>query len=92
MRRVRTIGTLLVAGIAMLVLAPDALATAHNGEGFWGETSDRTITYAMYIVIVFFPTVIVVFSLIQGHLEKRKHAKLVAEKRRASNIDWRGGW
>jgi Na+/H+ antiporter NhaC len=92
MRRARIIRTLLTTGVALLVLAPQALATAHGGEGFYGQTSDKTITYAMYIVIVFFPTVAVVFSVIEGRLEKRKHAKLAAEKRRAANIDWRGGW
>ena len=92
MRRVRVIGTLLVAALALLVLAPAALATAHAGEGWYGETSDQTITYAMYIVIIFFPLVIVVNSIIQGRLEKRKHQKLLAAKRRAANVDWRGGW
>ncbi len=92
MRRSRIIGTLLLVGAAVLALAPAALATAHNGEGFYGETSDKTITYAMYIVIAFFPTVIVVFSVIQGRLEKRKHARQDSAKRRAANVDWRGGW
>ena len=92
MRRARVIGTLLVAAMALLVLAPEALATAHAGEGWYGETSDKTITYAMYLVIIFFPTVIVVFSVIQWRLDKRKHAKMRAAKRRAANVDWRGGW
>jgi len=92
MRRARIIATLLTVATALLVAAPSALAEAHGGEGFYGQTSDRTITYAMYIVIVFFPLVIVAFSLIQGRLEKRKHARVVAAKRRAANIDWRGGW
>lgn len=92
MRRVTVIGSLLLTAVAILVLAPAALATAHGGEGFYGETSDETITYAMYIVIAFFPTVIVVFSLIQGRLEKRKHARMASTKRRAANVDWRGGW
>jgi len=92
MRRTNIIRTLLLTGVALLVLAPQALATAHAGEGFYGQTSDRTITYAMYIVIAFFPTVAVVFSIIQGRLEKRKHSTLLAEKRRAANVDWRGGW
>ena len=92
MRRAKVISTLVLVGLTSLVLAPAALATAHAGEGFYGQTNDRTITYAMYIVIGFFPTVIVVFSIIQGRLEKRKHEKLVVEKRRAANVDWRGGW
>jgi hypothetical protein len=46
----------------------------------------------MFITIAFFPTVAIVFSLIQWRLEKRKHAKLDAAKRRAASVDWRGGW
>jgi hypothetical protein len=92
MRRARIIAILLTAYAALLVLAPAALATAHSGEGWYGETSDQVITNAMYITIAFFPTVIVIFSLIQWRLDKRRHARLVAAKRRAANIDWRGGW
>jgi hypothetical protein len=36
--------------------------------------------------------VILVFSLIQWRLDKRKHAKMDAAKRREANADWRGGW
>jgi hypothetical protein len=36
--------------------------------------------------------VIVVFSLIQGWLDHRKHARMDAAKRRAVSADWRGGW
>jgi hypothetical protein len=46
----------------------------------------------MFIVIAFFPTVILVFSLIQWRLDKRKHAKMDAKKRREASADWRGGW
>ena len=42
--------------------------------------------------VIDIPVVIVVFSVIQGRLEKRKHERLIAAKRRAANIDWRGGW
>jgi len=46
----------------------------------------------MFLTIIFFPTVIIVFSLIQWRLDKRKHARMDAAKRRAGNADWRGGW
>ena len=51
-----------------------------------------TITNAMFLTIIFFPTVIVILSLIQWRLDKRKHARMDAAKRRAANADWRGGW
>ena len=93
MRRARILSALITFEVAVLVLAPDALAArAYSGEGWYGETTDKTITYAMYLVIIFFPTVIVIFSLIQWRLDKRKHARMEAAKRRAANVDWRGGW
>ena len=76
----------------MVEVVPNAMAHAYGGEGWYGETSDKTITYAMYIVIVFFPLVILLFSLIQWRLDKRKHAKMGAARRRAANLEWRGGW
>jgi fatty acid desaturase len=79
-----------------LLLAPVALATTSSGteggQGWYGETTDKSITDVMFLVIVFFPAIIVLFSLIQWRLDKRKHARMDAAKRRAANIDWRGGW
>jgi peptidoglycan biosynthesis protein MviN/MurJ (putative lipid II flippase) len=92
MRRARIITGLLFGVAVVLVFAPSALAHANNGEGWYGETTDKVITNAMFLTIIFFPTVILVFSLIQWRLDKRKHAKLAAAKRRAANADWRGGW
>jgi hypothetical protein len=92
MRRARIITALVTTLTALLALAPSALATAHSGEGWYGETSDVNITNAMFLTIIFFPTIIIIFSLIQWRLEKRKHARMDAAKRRAANADWRGGW
>ena len=92
MRRARIIAVLLIAAIALLAFAAPALATSHSGEGWYGETDDIVITNAMFIVILFFPTIITIFSIIQWRLDKRKHARMDAAKRRASNADWRGGW
>jgi ABC-type sulfate transport system permease component len=78
--------------VALFVVVPSALAVTHDGEGIYGPTDDKQITDAMFIVIAFFPTVIVVFSLIQAWLDHRKHARLDAEKRRASAVEWKGGW
>jgi hypothetical protein len=91
-RRARLIlllaGTLLVA----LALAPAALAHSGDGQGWFGEANDRAITNVMFATIAFFPTIIIIFSLIQWRLEKRKHERLEAAKRRAASVDWRGGW
>lgn len=93
MRRARVIATLLTVALAMLAFATPALAgTAHSGEGWFGETNDVNVTNAMFLTILFFPTVIILFSVIQWRLDKRKHARMDAAKRRAANADWRGGW
>jgi hypothetical protein len=92
MRRVRITASLGWVTLVGLLLAPAALAHAGGGEGFYGPTTDQSITTAMFIVIAFFPAMIVLFSLIQWRLDKRKHARMDAAKRRAANADWRGGW
>ena len=92
MRRTRLISALTAFSVTLLTLAPDALARQTGGEGFYGQTTDKVITTAMFLAILFFPTLILVFSLIQWRLDKRKHARMDAAKRRAANADWRGGW
>jgi multisubunit Na+/H+ antiporter MnhB subunit len=92
MRQARLIAALLTVSVAALAFAAPAFATSHSGEGWFGETSDVNITNAMFLTIIFFPTIIVIFSVIQWRLDKRKHARLAAAKRRAANADWRGGW
>jgi heme/copper-type cytochrome/quinol oxidase subunit 2 len=92
MRRARIIAALLTVLVVVLAFAAPAFARSSSGEGWYGETNDVVITNSMFLVIIFFPTVIVVFSMIQWRLDKRKHARMDAAKRRAANADWRGGW
>jgi preprotein translocase subunit SecG len=94
MRRARIMTALLTFTVTLLVAAPAALAdhTPGGGQGWYGETNDKVVTNAMFIVIAFFPTLILVLTLIQWRLDKRKHAKMDAAKRRAASEDWRGGW
>jgi hypothetical protein len=81
-----TVATLL----GLLVVTPAAFAV--GGEGLLGETSDSTITFMGFILIVFFPVFIGFASLLQWHLEKRKHARDDARKAREKSTEWRGGW
>ncbi len=76
--------------VVVLVAAPSALA--NSGQGWYGESDDKSVTNVMFATIAFFPVLITVFSLIQWRLDKRKHAKVAAQKRRAANSDWLGGW
>jgi hypothetical protein len=75
----------------LLVLAP--AASAHNdGRGFYGPTDDKVVTNTGFILIIFFPTFVLVMSLIQWRLEKRKEARKAAEKSQLGNAHLRGGW
>ena len=81
-------GRAVLAVTAVLVAAAPALAH-DNGEGWWGETNDRVVTNAGFILIVFFPLFIFIVSMIQWRLEKRKYARQAAAKRAAQS---QGGW
>jgi hypothetical protein len=75
---------------ALLLITPAAFAV--GGEGLLGETSDATVTFAGFILIVSFPVFITLASILQAHLEKRKHARDDARKARERSAEWRGGW
>ena len=69
----RTAQILLLATALVAVNASAALAH-DGGEGWWGETNDKVVTNAGFILIAFFPLFIFVMSMIQWRLEKRKDA------------------
>ena len=54
----------------MLILAPAAFAS--EGVGLAGPTTDKTVTFFCFGVIFFFAALVIVLSLIQNKLEKRK--------------------
>jgi putative copper export protein len=69
----RTAAALLSAFLLILIAAPAALAD--NGEGLAGKTTDKTVTFFCFGVIAFFAILVIVASLIQGKLEKRKERR-----------------
>jgi len=77
--------------VLLLVLAPAALAE-NDGRGFYGATNDKVVTNAGFILILFFPLFILMISLLQWRLDKRKEARKAAKKAHAGNATWRGGW
>jgi hypothetical protein len=79
---------MLIAVTSLLVVAAPVLAH-DNGEGWWGETNDRVVTNAGFVLIIFFPLFVFVVSLIQWQLEKRKDRRKAEAKRRAQAA---GGW
>jgi hypothetical protein len=86
MRRIAT--TLPLWLLTFLLLAGPALATEgnDNGEGLVGETDDKIITFFSLGVVLFFTIVVILGSLIQGKLDKRKDA------RKAAHLRARSGW
>ena len=73
--------------VLALWLVPAATAAAgDNGEGLWGETDDKIITFFSLGVVVFFVVFVIVASWIQSKLERRK------EERKAAELRKRVGW
>ena len=77
----RALKTSLLALALLALTAPAALAH-DGGEGLWGETNDKVITNAGFILIAFFPLFVLFASLIQWQLEKRKDARKAPAKAR----------
>ena len=59
--------------LGMLLAAP--MAFAENGVGLAGPTTDKTVTFFCFGVIFFFAALVIVLSLIQNKLEKRKEQR-----------------
>jgi hypothetical protein len=81
--------------VALLALAaPAALASeGHDGgEGWLGETNDKIVTNAGFILIAAIPTFVLVMSLIQWRLDRRKDQRLAAARARRARSGMRGGW
>jgi hypothetical protein len=87
MRRLAaTLTTLLT---SFVLLAPTALAF-DGGQGTYGEAGDKQVTNAGFIIIAFFPLLILMLSLLQWRLDKRKERRKKAKGKLSG--EWRGGW
>ena len=58
-----------------MLLVASPLAMAENGVGLAGPTTDKSVTFVCFGVIGFFAVLVIVMSLIQGKLEKRKEQR-----------------
>ncbi len=94
MKRARhLLATLVTSCLLLLVLVPAALADVPTGgTGTYGQADDKVVTNAGFIVIAFFPTLVLVLSLAQWRLDKRREARKAARKHRLASADWHGGW
>jgi hypothetical protein len=69
-RAARLAVVLMAALTVVLCVAPAAVGA--DGEGLYGRTDDKVVTYAAFIVIGFFAVLVTVLSLIEIRLESRK--------------------
>jgi uncharacterized membrane protein len=69
----RSVAALLSIWALMLLVAPAALAD--EGVGLAGPTTDKTVTFFCFGVIAFFAALVIVLSLIQNRLDKRKEQR-----------------
>lgn len=69
----RTAAALLSIWALMLVAAPAALAD--EGVGLAGPVTDKTVTFFCFGVIAFFAALVILLSLLQNRLEKRKEQR-----------------
>ncbi|MEA2132944.1 MAG: hypothetical protein QOC68_853 [Solirubrobacteraceae bacterium] len=87
----RTLQLLALTALLLALSAPVALAS-DGGEGWYGETDDKVVTNAGFIIIAAFPLLVFLLSLLQRTLDKRKDARKRAAKARRARADMRGGW
>jgi hypothetical protein len=87
----RALWTILLS-LAVVGLSASAALAHDGGEGLYGRTNDRVVTYAGFILIAFFPLLIFVLSMIQWRLDVRKERRKKAAKARTARADLRGGW
>ena len=80
--------------IVFALSAPLAYAAeGHDGgEGTYGPANDKVVTNVGFMLIVGFPLLILILTLIQSALERRKDRRLAAAKARKQRADLRGGW
>jgi hypothetical protein len=70
----------------MPLLTKVTLLASDNGEGLLGETDDKLVTFFSLGVVVFFVAAVILLSLLQARLDRRKEERKAAELRR------RVGW
>lgn len=61
-----------LAASVMTLLLTSPLAMAADGEGLYGRTNDKVITFFCFGVIIFFALFVIVASYAQNRLETRK--------------------
>ena len=61
-----------LAASATMLLLTSPVAMAADGEGLYGRTDDKVITFFCFGVIIFFTLFVIFASILQNRLETRK--------------------
>jgi hypothetical protein len=85
-RRIRAAAAYFAAFCLFFAIAASSAFAQTDGEGLFGETTDKTVTFFSLGVLIFFVVVITLGTIIQSALERRKDARLAAHARQ------RTGW
>ena len=85
-RRLRAAAAYLAAFCLFFAVAAASAFAQTDGEGLLGETDDKLVTFFSLGVLLFFVLVVVVGTIIQSSLERRKDEKHAARMRQ------RTGW
>lgn len=72
--------------LSFLLLAAPAFAEGDNGEGLLGEVDDKLVTFFSLGVGAFFVVVVIVGTIIQSWLERRK------DEAKKARLKQRTGW
>jgi len=85
-RRVRAVAAYFAAFCLFFAFAAASAFAGTDGQGLLGETNDKQVTFISFGVLLFFVAVIIIGTMIQSALDRRKEEKLAARSRQ------RTGW
>jgi uncharacterized membrane protein YphA (DoxX/SURF4 family) len=85
-QRLRAAAAYLAAFCLFFAIVASTAFAQTDGEGLMGETTDKSVTFFSLGVLLFFVFVVVVGTIIQSALDRRKDEKLAARARQ------RTGW
>jgi nitrogen fixation/metabolism regulation signal transduction histidine kinase len=83
--RLRSVAIGGLVAVMSLVFAASAFAS-DNGQGLYGETDDRVVTAFGLGLVIFFTLLVIIGSMIQSALDRRK------EEKKAAQLRQRSGW
>lgn len=78
--RLRVLATTVLFALGSLIFAGAAFAS-DNGQGLYGETDDKVVSFVGLGLVVGFTLFVILASALQAALDRRKEEKKAAQKR-----------